>query len=213
MIGHRSGPSPDSTCRTTRHSRGCGTSATRSRSMPTAEQRRAPRPPSWWSTRSPRLSPLRACASNPGVMTYPPPPHADFAAAYSRAWTSQPVQLLAFFAPDGSYTDVAMGATYHGREEIARFHRWMLKFAPDSVIEFSDACAAEGLLSLECVWSGTFEGALRLPDGSSVDATGAEFGVPGVAACRYTADGKPLRHRDYWDRGTVLRQVDVRVRG
>jgi hypothetical protein len=79
-------------------------------------------------------------------MTYPHPTDADFAAAYSRAWTSQPIQLLDFFAPDGSYTDVAMGATYHGPEEIARFHRLMLKFAPDSVIEFSDACAADAFI-------------------------------------------------------------------
>ena len=146
-------------------------------------------------------------------MTYPHPTDADFAAAYSRAWTSQPVQLLAFFAPDGSYTDVAMGATYHGPEEITRFHRWMVKFAPDSVIEISDACAADGRLYLQWVWSGTFEGALRLPDGSLVEATGAKFGVPGVAACRYATDGKLLSHRDYWDLGTVLRQVGTRRRG
>jgi steroid delta-isomerase-like uncharacterized protein len=140
-------------------------------------------------------------------MTYPHPTDADFAAAYSRAWTSQPIQLLDFFTPDGSYTDVAIGATYHGHEEIARFHRWMLKFAPDSVIEFSDACAADGRLYLQWVWSGTFDGALRLPDGSLVEATGAKFGVPGVAACRYATDGKLLSHRDYWDLGTVLRQL------
>ena len=94
-----------------------------------------------------------------------------------------------------------------GRDEIARFHRWMLKFAPDSVIEFSDACAADGRLYLEWVWSGTFEGALRLPDGSSVQSTDANFSVPGVAACRYAANGELLSHRDYWDLSTVLRQV------
>ena len=140
-------------------------------------------------------------------MPHPHPSDAEFADAYSRAWTSQPVRLLEFFAPDGSYTDVAMDATYHGREEIARFHRWMLKFAPDSAIEFSDACAADGRLYLQWIWSGTFEGAVRLPDGSSVKSTGATFSVPGVAACRYAADGKLLSHQDYWDLSTVLRQV------
>ena len=140
-------------------------------------------------------------------MTHPHPSDAGFADAYSRAWTSEPARLLDFFAPDGTYTDVPMNATYTGREEIARFHRWMLKFAPDSVIEFSDACAADGRLYLGWVWSGTFEGALRLPDGSSVESTGAKFSVPGVAACRYAADGKLLSHRDYWDLYTVLRQV------
>ena len=107
------------------------------------------------------------------------PSDAGFADAYSRAWTSEPVQLLNFFAPDGTYTDVAMGATYTGRKEIARFHRWMLRFAPDSVIKFSDACAYDGQLYLQWVWSRTFEGALPLPDGSSVQPTGADFTVPG----------------------------------
>jgi steroid delta-isomerase-like uncharacterized protein len=143
-------------------------------------------------------------------MTHPHAADADFAAAYSRAWTSEPGQLIDFFAPNGSYTDVAMGATYHGHDEIARFHRWMLKFAPDSAIEFSDACAAGGRLYLQWIWSGTFEGSLRLPDGASVEATGAKFSIPGVAACQYAADGKLLSHRDYWDLGTVLRQVGAR---
>jgi steroid delta-isomerase-like uncharacterized protein len=140
-------------------------------------------------------------------MTHPHPADADFAAAYSQAWTSEPGQLIDFFAPNGSYTDVAMGATYHGHDEITRFHRWMLKFAPDSAIEFTDACAGGGRLYLQWIWSGTFEGSLRLPDGASVEATGAKFSVPGVAACQYAADGKLLSHRDYWDLGTVLRQV------
>jgi steroid delta-isomerase-like uncharacterized protein len=135
------------------------------------------------------------------------PADADFAAAYSRAWTSDPVELLEFFAPGGSYTDVAMGTTYNGREEIAQFHRWMLNFAPDSAIEFSDTCALDGQLYLKWLWSGTFEGALRLPDGSSVKSTGSNFSVPGVAACRYAPNGQLLSHRDYWDLSTLLRQV------
>lgn len=142
-------------------------------------------------------------------MTRPHPSDSDFARAYSRSWTSEPVELLDFFAPEGSYTDVAMGMTYTGRDEIARFHRWMLKFAPDSAIEFSGACAADGRLYLEWTWSGTFDGALRLANGSAIEATGLEFSVPGVAACRYQPDGKLLSHRDYWDLATVLRQVEA----
>lgn len=140
-------------------------------------------------------------------MTMPHPAEVGFAEAYSHAWTSDPTQLLEFFAPDGSYTDVAMDATYTGREAVERFHRWMLKFAPDSVVEFSGPCAADGRLYLEWVWSGTFDGTLRLPDGKTLVATGKTFSVPGVAACRYGDDGKLLSHRDYWDFSTVLSQV------
>jgi hypothetical protein len=142
-------------------------------------------------------------------MTHPHPADPDFAAAYSRAWTSDPIELLGFFAPAGTYTDVAMGATYNGRAEIARFHRWMLKFAPDSAIEFSNGCAGGSRLYLEWVWSGTFEGTLGLPDGSSVQSTGGHFSVPGVGACSYAANGELLSHRDYWDLSTLLRQVDT----
>jgi hypothetical protein len=117
------------------------------------------------------------------------------------------LRLLDFFAPDGSYTDVAMHATYTGHEEIGRFRRWMLRFAPDSVVEFGDACAAGGHPYLQWVWSGTFDGALRLPDSKSVDSTGEKFSVPAVAACSYGTDGKLLSHRDYWDLATMLGQV------
>jgi steroid delta-isomerase-like uncharacterized protein len=133
------------------------------------------------------------------------PTDAGFANAYSAAWSSDPTGLAKFFARDGSYTDVAMGTTYCGRAEIRRFHRWMSMFAPDSAIRFSDGCAADGRLYLEWVWSGTANGALRLPDGTTVAATGRTFSVPGVAACRYGVDGLLLRHRDYWDLGSVLR--------
>jgi steroid delta-isomerase-like uncharacterized protein len=141
-------------------------------------------------------------------MTIPHPTDAVFAKAYGEAWTSDPVRLLDFFAPDGTYTDVAMNTTYTGRAEIGRFHRWMLKFAPDSVIDFSDACASDGQVYLQWIWSGTFHGALRLADGKTVEPTGRPFSVPGVAACRYGTDSKLLSHRDYWDLATVLHQVE-----
>ena len=69
-----------------------------------------------------------------------------FAAAYSTAWTKDPVGLLDFFDPAGSYTDMAMGTTYEGHDGILRFHQWMLKFAPDSVIEFCAPAVRDGVL-------------------------------------------------------------------
>ncbi len=132
-----------------------------------------------------------------------------FAEAYSHAWTADPNELLEFFAPDGSYTDVAMNATYTGHDEILRFHRWMGKFAPDSAIEFSAPAAGDGRLYLEWLWSGSFVGALRLPDGKTIAASGKQFGITGVAACRYRDDGKLNSHRDFWDLGRLLDQLDA----
>ena len=142
------------------------------------------------------------------------PPHpctGEFRAAYSHAWTRDPVRLLDFFASDGTYTDVAMGATYTGHDDIGRFHRFMLRFSPDSVIEFGDGHASDGQLYLDWVWTGTVTGPLRLRSGKVVDATGSRFSVPGLAACTYRADGKLTSHRDFWDLATVLDQASVRI--
>jgi steroid delta-isomerase-like uncharacterized protein len=143
------------------------------------------------------------------MVATPHPTDTDcFAEEYSHAWTNDPQGLLAFFAPDGSYTDVAMNTTYTGHEEILRFHRWMLKFAPDSAIEFCAPAAHDGRLYLEWLWSGSFGGPLRLPNGSTFAASGKKFGITGVAACRYRDDGKLMSHRDFWDLGRLLDQLD-----
>ena len=144
-------------------------------------------------------------------MSTPHPTDAGFTEAYSRAWTSDPEGVIGFFAEDGTYTDEAMGATYRGHAEILRFHRYMLKFAPDSLIEFSDTHAADGRLYCEWVWSGTFGGPLKLRNGALVDATGKHFSSEGVSFCRYDTAGRLTSHRDFWDLATLLHELDVPV--
>jgi hypothetical protein len=104
-----------------------------------------------------------------------------------------------------------MGATYTGRDGITRFHRFMLKFSPDSVIEFGDGHASHGRLHLDLIWTGTFTGPLRLRSGKRVDAGASRFSVPGLAACEYRADGKLTSHRDFWDLATILDQKSVPI--
>lgn len=133
-----------------------------------------------------------------------------YAAAYSTAWTEDPAGLLEFFDPAGTYADMAMGTTYTGRDEIQRFHRWMLKFAPDSVIEFCAPAAQHGVLYLEWLWEGSFEGSLQLADGSLIPSNGQRFSVPGIAACRFGEDGKLTSHRDFWDITQMISQLNAR---
>ena len=141
----------------------------------------------------------------------PHPTDAQFADAYSEAWTNDPDGLVEFFTPDGTYTDVAMDTTYTGRDGILRFHRWMLKFAPDSAIRFYDAVARDGLAYLEWSWSGSIDVPLRLPSGGTLDAAGKHFDATGIAACRYDGDGKLTSHRDFWDVGLLVEQLGHRL--
>jgi hypothetical protein len=83
----------------------------------------------------------------------------------------------------------------------------MLKFAPDSVIDFYQPASHDGRLYLEWLWSGSFDGPLRLPNGTSIAASGKKFGVTGIAACQYGTDGKLTSHRDFWDIGQLLNQL------
>lgn len=145
--------------------------------------------------------------------TVPHPTSDAYAAAYSDAWTNDPEHLLEFFEPNGSYTDVAMSATYTGRDGILRFHRWMLKFAPDSRIDFYDRAAEDGKLYLEWTWSGSITGPLRLPSGGHLDAAGKTFSVTGIAACRYGEDGRLTSHRDFWDIGLLADQLGYQLSG
>lgn len=133
----------------------------------------------------------------------------SFAADYGAAWTKDPIGLLEFFDPAGTYTDMAMGTTYAGHDGITRFHRWMLKFAPDSVIEFFAPAARGDVLYLEWLWHGSFDGALRLADGSVIPPNGQKFSVPGVAACTLGSDGKLTSHRDFWDVTQMITRLDA----
>lgn len=137
----------------------------------------------------------------------PHPADADYPDAYGRAWTHDPDLLTEFFTPDGTYTDVAMRGTYRGRDEIQRFHRWMLTFSPDSLIVFTEPAVADGRAYFEWTWSGSITGPLRLPSGGSVDAAGKQFSVTGIGACRYDDHGLLTSHRDFWDVGLLVDQL------
>ncbi|MHA7664804.1 nuclear transport factor 2 family protein [Mycolicibacterium sp. HS_4_1] len=137
----------------------------------------------------------------------PHPADEDFPDAYGRAWSEDPELLPAFFAEDGIYTDVAMKGTYTGRQGIQRFHRWMLKFSPDSLIVFYAPAVQDGRAYYEWTWSGSISGPLLLPSGDSVDAAGRKFSSTGIAACQFDTDGKLTSHRDFWDVGLLVEQL------
>ncbi|QFS90306.1 SnoaL-like domain protein [Mycobacterium sp. THAF192] len=137
----------------------------------------------------------------------PHPADPDFPEAYGIAWTHSPDRLGNFFAEDGSYTDVAMRGTYRGRHGIQRFHRWMLRFSPDSLIVFTQPAVQADRAYYEWTWSGSISGPLRLPNGSTVNAAGHHFSATGVAACRFDPAGKLTSHRDYWDVGLLVEQL------
>ncbi|KAA0120512.1 nuclear transport factor 2 family protein [Mycolicibacterium sp. P9-22] len=141
------------------------------------------------------------------LASLPHPADSEFPDEYGRVWTHDPELLPNFFTADGTYTDVAMRGTYTGREGIQRFHRWMLKFSPDSLIVFGEPAVQDGRAYYEWTWSGSINGPLRLPGGGSIDAAGRQFSATGIAACRYDESGLLTSHRDFWDVGLLAEQL------
>ena len=85
--------------------------------------------------------------------------------AWGTPWScGDQTELLPFFAADARYRDVGSDLTFNGREEIARFYRFMLRFAPDSEIRFDSAHGDRSGFAAHWTWAGTGAGPLRVRD-------------------------------------------------
>jgi steroid delta-isomerase-like uncharacterized protein len=128
---------------------------------------------------------------------------------WGNAWScGDPAVLLPFYAPEARYTDVGNNVTVHGHQEVERFYRWMLAFAPDSKIVFDAAHGDHRGFAARWTWSGTAAGRLKVDD-HLYDPTGAWFSVPGVAFCTLAGDGTIASHEDYYDLRAVLVQLNL----
>jgi steroid delta-isomerase-like uncharacterized protein len=133
----------------------------------------------------------------------------EFLDAWSTAWScGDPDRLLPLMAPDALYRDDGSDLDFHGHDEIARFYRFMLRFAPDSAIRFTAAHGDADGFAARWTWSGTASGRLRLGDRVH-ETTGATFSVEGVAWCGLTDDGLLASHVDYYDMRAVVQAVVV----
>lgn len=143
-------------------------------------------------------------------MTRPRPDNLFFARAWSTAWSADAEQLVAFYAMDCEYVDVAMGTTWRGHDGLRRFYRHMSSFIAENEIVFEPPrYAANGQLTAEWVWSGVVSGPIQLRGGTTVDLSGQQLSCPGVAVCAYDADGLITNHRDYWDVATMLAPTGI----
>jgi limonene-1,2-epoxide hydrolase len=133
--------------------------------------------------------------------------HPDFLAAFGAAWSSgHSTSLLPFFTPDAEYVETAYGTKYTGPANIAKFQKFMHAFTSETRIVFLNTVGSADGFAMEWVWSGVSTGPMAV-GGKLYQPTGKPFKVAGVAVCRVAEDGRLTYHRDYYDVGTVLRQI------
>jgi steroid delta-isomerase-like uncharacterized protein len=133
----------------------------------------------------------------------------DFLAAWAHGWScGNPEALVPLYAPDCLYVDVGSSLEVRGHDQLRRFYRAMLAFAPDSDIRFLDVYGDGRGFAAEWIWSGTASGSIRI-DGKVLACAGASFSVAGVGYCTLAEDGTIASHKDYYDMRAVLKQAGL----
>jgi steroid delta-isomerase-like uncharacterized protein len=116
------------------------------------------------------------------------------------AWNSHdPDRMLPVFTDDVFYEDVAYGEVSHGHAELRKFAASEFEAVPDLELKLLRASVSNGHGTIEWSFSGTDKGIYK---------TGKKFTVRGVSVID-VRDGKIARSLDFYDSGTIMRQVGV----
>ena len=108
-------------------------------------------------------------------------------------------QQVVVSSPDG---------TYEGREAAAAYLNGFVDAFPDLTINVWSKVTSGALVCDEWTLTGTNTGAIALPDGSTLPATGRRVELRGcdIAAVE---DGHVISHRMYFDNTEFLNQLGI----
>jgi len=125
---------------------------------------------------------------------------AALAERWIAAWNShRPDQMLPLFSDDIFYEDVAFGEVSHGKAEVSKFAASEFEAVPDLELKLLRADIQGGHGTIEWTFSGTDR---------DIYKTGKKFSVRGVSVIDIR-DGKIVRNLDFYDSGTIMRQVGI----
>lgn len=123
---------------------------------------------------------------------------------YLKAWDSHDAQrITSFMTPEVTYTDVALGETHTGQQDVATWIDSMVEeFSTDYAFDSVFAFSTDRVYALEWVLKGTND------RGGVFPATNKPFAIHG-ASVGELEDGKIKRNTDYWSLGEFLMQVGL----
>ena len=125
---------------------------------------------------------------------------AAIAQKWIAAWNSHsPDKMLPLFSDDVVYEDVAFGEVSHGKAEVRKFASDEFEGVPDLELKLLRADIHGGHGTIEWTFNGTDKGVYK---------TGKKFSVRGVSVID-VRNGKITRNLDFYDSGTIMRQVGV----
>ena len=120
---------------------------------------------------------------------------------------SDPEGLAATYADDAVLT-APLGTRAVGKQAILDYWVQLSAAFSDKAGEVGRSCETGDTYFGEITFRGTNTGDLRMPDGTSIPATGKSVEVRGVESAR-VRDGKLVEHTMYWDSLVMMRQLGL----
>ncbi len=125
----------------------------------------------------------------------------DWAAAYN---ARDPYALIELYHDDAENTQVALGETLRGRDELLESFTALFKAFPDNQIHIENLFQDGEWCIIEWRGSGSFLG----PLGDELPATGEGFTLRGCGFF-HVVEGKIRCQRGYFDKHTWLSQIGI----
>jgi steroid delta-isomerase-like uncharacterized protein len=110
-------------------------------------------------------------------------------------------QLLSVFTDDVTYEDVPLGLVLHGKEELRAFAKGFFNGFPDLKAAIVTTVVSGDRGASEWTFAGTQTG-----DMPNMPASNKRMDLRGMSTYEF-ASGKIKRKIDYWDVGTMMRQL------
>ena len=119
------------------------------------------------------------------------------------SWSHNMDQLLAGYTDDVIYEDVPMGLVLHGKEELRAFAQGFFNGFPDLKAVITTRVVDGNRGASEWLFTGTQAG-----DMPNIPASNKKMDLRGASL--YEFEGGKIKHKiDFWDLGTLLRQLGV----
>ena len=112
--------------------------------------------------------------------------------------------LMGTFGSAANYDDRPWNEHHRGIAAVTAFYEELLRVLPDLHIEVCNEHATPDAVVVECIISGTHQGAWR-----GLPPTGRHIEFPVCGIYTFDVDGKLAGERIYYDRATILRQLGI----